>query len=492
MPSSRSTAETDGNAGDNSGIPLDSVGRRFGVACLAVAAVCVGFVGVVAAGNGVTLSKGGRESLAVPRWLYVMTGGATIGASALLASFVTDRALLQSLHDWHRRLPDRARLGRLLGGLGRLASVGALVLVLAVGAVGPELPTANLAILLTFVGARAGLPIASYLLGSPWTILNPWRTIASALPHGFYDYPQRLQRWPAVVGVLLLVLVELVLPVSTIPRVLASVVAVYTALTVAGAVLFGPDSWFDNVDPWAILFRTYGAVGPIRRTDDGFSLTLLGSGLIENERTTDTSDVAFIIALVWELTFSGFVTTEAGATTIEVLVGAVSGVAPPDVVGPVMYTLLFIVGYLGFFGAYWYASSRSRRMTETYLRADVLALRFAPPLIAIAAGYHFAHYVQLFVSLSPALVMALSSPLSPPANPLVLSPPAWFDGVKIGAVLAGHVVAVFVAHAVAYRSFPSRLTAIRSQYPFVFVMIGYTVLSLWILSLPNATPPYLP
>jgi hypothetical protein len=88
--------------------------------------------------------------------------------------------------------------------------------------------------------------------------------------------------------------------------------------------------------------------------------------------------------------------------------------------------------------------------------------------------------------------MAIVSPLSPPANPLTLSPPGWFEGLSIAYVLVGHLLAIWAAHATAYELFSSRLVAIRSQYPFIVVMIGYTVISLWILSLPGATPPYLP
>jgi len=58
-------------------------------------------------------------------------------------------------------------------------------------------------------------------------------------------------------------------------------------------------------------------------------------------------------------------------------------------------------------------------------------------------------------------------------------------------VLLGHLVAIWVAHATAFEVFPGRLQAIRSQYPVVLVMVGYTMLSLWIVSQPSVQPPYL-
>ena len=450
------------------------------------------FVDTVAAGNGLTLSKQPRDTLAVPRWLYLATGGATIGASALLASFVTDRAFIRYLHGWSQTVPTIESWWQPLVWIGRSLGIAVLALTVYLGYVGPELPTASFTILITFAVVRAGLPILSYLVGNVWPVFNPWRTLASLLPSGFREYPRSLQRWPAVAGLLILVWVEVIFPVSTVPSVLATATLIYSAITLTGAILFGPTSWFDNADPLSVLFRLYGAVAPIQRNSDTLQVKLPGSELTNSELITDTSDVAFVIVLIWELTYSGFITTSAGATTIETLVGLIPlGFVSAEARAVLVYTMLFICGYAVFLGAYWYAGRLSRHRTGTYITARTIAFQFAPPLLAIAAGYHLAHYAGLFVSLSPALMMALTSPLSPPANPLVLSVPSWFEGLGIAFVLIGHLLAIWAAHAVAYDLFSSRLVAIRSQYPFVAVMIGYTVISLWILSLPGAIPPYL-
>ena len=465
---------------------------RIAVQFLAWFAAIALFVDTVAAANGLTLSKQSRDPLAVPRWLYLATGGTTIGASALLASFVTDRMFIRHLHDWSRTVPSIGSWWQPLVWIGR--SLGVVVLVLAVylGYTGPELPTASFTILVTFAVVRSGLPITTYLVGNVWPVVNPWRTIASLLPTGFREYPDSLQRWPAVAGLLILVWIEVIFPVSTVPAVLATAILLYSAVTLTGAVLFGLESWFTNADPLSVLFRLYGAVAPIQWHSNTLQVKVPGSELVDSELVTDTSDVAFIIALVWELTYSGFITTSPGASTIETLVGLVpSGFVSIQYRAVLVYTLLFICGLLVFAGAYWYAGTRSRRRTGTYITHRTIAFRFAPPLLAIAAGYHLAHYAGLFVSLSPALLTALSSPLSPPANPLVLSLPSWFGGLSIAFVILGHLLAIWAAHAAAYDLFSSRLVAIRSQYAYVAVMIVYTVISLWILSLAGATPPYL-
>ena len=451
------------------------------------------FTETVAAGNGMTLSKQPRDTLAIPRWLYLATGGATIGASALLASFVTDRAFIRYLHNWSVPGPTIDDWRTPVVWIGRGLGIVVLGLAVYLGVTGPQLPTASFTILVTFVVVRAGLPMLTYLGGNLWPVLNPWRGIVSLLPTGFLTYPEGLARWPAVGGLLLLVWVEVIFPVSTIPSVLSIAILGYSVVTIAGAVLVGPNEWFENADPLSVLFRFFGAVAPVKRREGKLAVKLPGSDLTDSDFITDTSDVAFVIALIWELTYSGFITTQTGAATIETLVNLSDiGVGAVQIRAILIYTLLFVSGYVVFFGAYWYAGVLSRRRTGTYITAKRIAFRFAPSLLAIAAGYHLAHYTGLAVSLSPALGMAVVSPLSPPANPLTLSPPGWFEGLSIAYVLVGHLLAIWAAHGTAYELFSSRLVAIRSQYPFIFVMIGYTVISLWILSLPGATPPYLP
>jgi hypothetical protein len=55
--------------------------------------------GLVSAHGG-SLSGGSREPIRIPTWLFLSTGGAAVGASFLLASFVTDRQFIKRLHHW--------------------------------------------------------------------------------------------------------------------------------------------------------------------------------------------------------------------------------------------------------------------------------------------------------------------------------------------------------------------------------------------------------
>jgi hypothetical protein len=57
----------------------------------------------------------------------------------------------------------------------------------------------------------------------------------------------------------------------------------------------------------------------------------------------------------------------------------------------------------------------------------------------------------------------------------------WY--LSVTAIVTGHIIAVWISHVTAYAVLGAG-TARRSQYPMVFLMVGYTMLSLWILAQP--------
>ena len=53
------------------------------------------------------------------------------------------------------------------------------------------------------------------------------------------------------------------------------------------------------------------------------------------------------------------------------------------------------------------------------------------------------------------------------------------------AIVVGHIIAVVLAHLTATRLFADHRRVILSQLPMVMVMVGYTMLSLWIIAQPT-------
>jgi hypothetical protein len=454
------------------------MGRRHRLALAALLSV-IGLAAPAAA-HGAGLSTAGGRSLSVPTWLFLSTGGGVVGASFLLASFVTDRSFIRRIHAWRRG--GAVPLERGLHALGGAVGVAGLAFVLAVGVLGPRDPTRNAAVLTVWVGWWSGFTMSTYLVGNAWPVLNPWRTLAGALPSLNAAYPERLDAWPSVAGLLALVWLEVVSPVADRPRFLAAVVAGYTVLTLAGAAAFGSDVWFGRVDPVSRAFRYFGRIAPLYY-DDGLRLRLPGAGLDEPKLVTSRAEVAFVVAVLWVTTYDGLVATPLWR---RFAVAAVEAGLPPRL----LYPAALVVGYLAVLGVYAAAVRRSKRRAETYLPADALARRFAPSLLAIAAGYHLAHFLGYFLELAPSFLSAGLAPLSPPA-PVALVLPAWFGGVELAAVVLGHLLAIWVAHAAAYELFPGKLQAVRSQYAVTAAMVCYTMASLWIVSQPYAVPPYL-
>ncbi|KZX49440.1 hypothetical protein AV929_18230 [Haloarcula sp. K1] len=456
-------------------------GRRRTVALVVCGLGWLAATGTASAHGG-SLAGGGRESLTIPTWLFLSTGGAAVGASFLLASFVTDRAFVERIHDWGRPLSgDYERVLKLAGQLLGLAGLAA---VFVVGFLGPTNARTNLAILLVWVGWWAGLAMTTYLLGNAWATLNPFKTLADLLPTLDRPYPARVGSWPAVGGLLVLVWLEVVSPLADQPRLLASVVAGYSVLTLAGALVFGPEDWFAHADPVERVFRYYGRFAPIGRDEGGLRLRLPGMDLSTPRLVDGPDEVAFVVALLWVTTYDGLVTTPAWRDLTTPLVDA--GVPPH-----LLYPVALGIGFAGFLGVYRLAVRLSRDMSDTYLAPAVLAQRFAPPLIAIAVGYHFAHYLGYFLVLAPSLAVALTSPFADPAVVPTIELPDWFGAIALASVIVGHLVAIWVAHAAAYDLFPARLQAIRSQYPFIAVMVFYTMTSLWVVSQPEVALPHL-
>ena len=64
----------------------------------------------------------------------------------------------------------------------------------------------------------------------------------------------------------------------------------------------------------------------------------------------------------------------------------------------------------------------------------------------------------------------------------------WY--LSVGAIVVGHVVAIVLAHRIALRDAPRR--PVVAGLPLVAIMVGYTVLSLWIIAQPIVIDPGVP
>jgi hypothetical protein len=122
---------------------------------------------------------------------------------------------------------------------------------------------------------------------------------------------------------------------------------------------------------------------------------------------------------------------------------------------------------------------------------------FALSLVPIAIAYHLAHYCSLFAVAGQFIIPLASDPFGYGWDlfgttlyridiGIVDAKSIWY--ISVAAIVTGHMIAVWLGHATAVITFVNERAAIRSQYPMLVLMVGYTMLSLWILAQPIIEP----
>jgi hypothetical protein len=375
--------------------------------------------------------------------------------------------------------PDR-RLGTVPPSVARplrlAASVGFLALfvgMLAAGLVGSRSPLDNPLTLFVWAVWFKGLGLVSALAGSPWRVLSPWRT----LYRGFValegrtialrSYPTGLGHWPAFVGfVLLFGVVENLTVVPRTVSLTVLVVAGYALVMLAGGLLFGP-VWFDRADPLSVLYGLFGRVAPLHfdRRDDGGSVVRLRAPWPGGRPVPDLAVSLFVVAAVYTVSFDGFDGTPEYRTLAD---------ASRELTGLGAFVdLPLYLGGLALFLATFALVARPADRAGAGLRAATI--RLAPTVLPIAVAYEVAHNYPYALSRAGRLLGTL---VGWGGEPLAWLPLSAFWASQVALVVAGHVVAVVAVH-VALRGRPH-----RTEAPLTGAMIGYTMLSLWIISRP--------
>ena len=197
------------------------------------------------------------------------------------------------------------------------------------------------------------------------------------------------------------------------------------------------------------------------------------------------SDAAFIVLLLAGITFDGLRETPFGATVLETLL-------PPltDAFGVTLFAFLLAdtLALVMVVTAFWVAFATilwlTRRLGHVErMRAGV----YASTLLPIAAGYLIAHYLTLVIQGAVWLPALIVDPLMSLAPDLSAIPVAAVWYLSVIAIVGGHVAGIVMAHRIALRDSPGRATV--AGLPMVALMVGYTILSLWIIAQPIVVDP---
>jgi len=438
---------------------------------------------------------GQRFDLPLPLWLWVTGAGATIVLSfVIVALFVRETPPL----DAAARLPLRLSGVRWIGSVARAAAVALFLLALVAGFFGAQDPYRNLIVTMVWVVWWVGFAFACALIGDLWRPLNPLATLFGWLERlsPRLPYPAWLAVWPAVVLFFCFAWAELVWRDKDVPLYLARAVLAYSALAWAGMFLFGREAWLERGEAFSLAFGILGRFGPLD-TRAG-ALRPPGAGLAESARVP-FSFVVFVLLMLATVTFDGFLETplhQSLATAVQEsralsrLLFQLSELGLGE--DAAMSTVALAAFPLLFLAAYWLASWAMVAVTGSGTVLGV-ACAFVLTLVPIAVAYHLSHYFSLLVTAGQFVIPLASDPFGYGWNlfgtagykvDLAIASPYvfWYGAVTL--VVLGHVIAVYLAHSVALREFGSRRLALMSQVPMLALMVGYTMLSLWILAQP--------
>jgi hypothetical protein len=380
----------------------------------------------------------------------------------------------------------------------QLLSVALFALVWASALFGDTDPFQNLAPTWVYVIFWLGVPALSVVLGNVWRALSPWRALADGFVWAWElggqearplaAYPERLGRWPAAVMLFAFASLELAYADPASPRALAFAIALYTYIALFGMAAFGRETWERGGEAFAVLFGLFARIAPLHVVEGRIRLRWPFTGLAGAERIPGS--FAFVAVMLGSVLFDGYSRT----ATWQDLAARVEEpfIIDRPGVGELLVTLLNLGGLLGgvlLVALAYEAACAVARWTVNAPRS--LVGDFVRSLVPIAFVYVVAHYFSLFVVQGQFAIPLLSDPLGKGwdlfgtagvvPDLTVLAPnTTWY--VQVGALVAGHVAALAIAHDRAVTIFPEPRAALRSQYAMLALMVLYTVGGLWVLS----------
>ena len=390
---------------------------------------------------------------------------------------------------------------------GQLLAVGALALIVAAGFLGNQNTFKNITPVAVWVIWWVGLSLFSAFVGNVWVVINPWSAIfgfAQWLARPWLDglslrrpYPRGLGAWPACALLLLFVWLELVAPARDVPRNIAIAIMAYSVFTWIGLAVFGRDAWLKGAEVFSVLFGLFSRFAPlhfVRRDAWHWELRFFAAGLL-TPKPLAPSLTAFTLLMLGTVTVDGVMETPAWAALVEWLMADRGGASANPRAYMLVQSALVLAGPLLLAGLYLAVIATMSWIGQA--RADALAGMFVLSLVPISIGYHIAHYFSLLAIAGQFIIPLASDPFGYGWDlfgttlyridiGIVDARFIWY--LAVTAIVTGHIIAVWIGHVTAYTVFSNAAAARRSQYPLLVLMVGYTMLSLWILAQPIVEP----
>jgi hypothetical protein len=445
---------------------------------------------------------GPRYDLPAPLFWYLFAAaGVVVISFVLVVAFAGEQVGPKAVQYPRRPVPFLLRLAqspwpRAVGGtIGFLA----LLAVVIAGLFGSSNAALNPAEYLTWIYFWAGLVILSGLVGNLWYLLNPWAAIYDLVTRFVRLGPvwklPRVGVWPAAAAYFAFACLELTSGMANEPWFVAVLALAYSAVTLAGMILFGRDEWLEHCEAFTVLFGIIGKFGPVEaeRGENGALSAVYvrpwGVGLLQ-PGPNGWDRIFFVILMLSTLAFDGIIATPAWQdfnVTLEPLWLPMGpwGFFFVRTLGLTLLTIAFLLVFVAFIELVIFFGSRRVDFVTT-------ATGFALTLVPIALVYNAAHNYSYVVVQSQALIPLLNDPLGKgwhlwpavahltPSFALAQASTVWFAQVVL--IVLGHVIAVYLAHMRAGERFRTAQRALLSQYPMLALMVIYTMTSLLILA----------
>jgi hypothetical protein len=342
---------------------------------------------------------------------------------------------------------------------------------------------ADVASLFLLVYGWVGVAMLSAFVGPVWTWLDPFTTLfdigaAAVRRLGIRSpepaaYPRRLGAWPAVVGLVFFVWLELVYRGQ-----LGLMLVGYTMLTLAAMAQFGRDAWRE-AETFSVWFGTLNRLAPF-----GPAAHDAGHAVIRRTRLAGLFEPGWTRAHVVLVAIGAGSILYDGLSQTQLWFDLFGLPAAPLATAQLLAFLALI-------------AALALAVAALVGRAAVGA-----GLVPIAVGYLVAHYFTYLLSDGQRIVVALSDPLQlgwdlfgtafyqPSIDWL---PPSWIWSVMVVSVVGGHVVGAWAGHVQAARHAPPKVNLRVRQLPLAVLMVGLTATTLWslgqaIVQEPSAPP----
>ncbi|RWP60450.1 hypothetical protein [Mesorhizobium sp.] len=448
--------------------------------------------------------------LLLPTGYYVAGGAFAVAASflvlALLPSDFPDRF-------WRRRLPLFA-FGDGARAVVSLISFAGFAILVAAGLFGSRDPLSNPLPLAIWTLLWVGLVLLQGLFGNLWSWLNPWYGPWRVISRLFgnrkaWRLPAWLGCWPAFALFFAFAWFELIDPAPDDPARLAWAAGLYWLLSFAAMLVFGYRDWtrlgefltvfLAMVARFALLERNEGKRNEGGRNEverkEGGRLNLCWPGAkLSDAAPLSLSGIAFLLLALSSVSFDGLSKTFFwlglfGLNPLE-FPGRMAVIG----IGSFGFVLTFVLLAAAFILAIVLGQHLAGSPHSLGQAAGLLVWSIVP----IALAYHVAHYLTALLVDGQYAMAALSDPfalgwnLFGTADMRIEAGAAagagsawWLWNFQAGVIIIGHMLAVLVAHGLAWRLHPRPAGAALSQFPLTVLMIAYTVFGLWLLATPS-------